>query len=353
MKPYERVPFLEAHVAAVELFKRIALVILGSMLLFASAVGLLGGTLIWHACRTWPQAQGKIVRFTLQPDPEERRLMVLDLEYEFSAHGKSETGTQLSPYVHDNRMHVWLARWKERQYRAGQPITVMYDPNDTGRNFVERPGLVECLARVAGTAAFGGWMVYLFFRFRRRRMPRDVISAKEQRTSVARDEIAHLTTPIVLRGISSHSPLGSVLSGWPRCRVALVVDRFHFAVVQGPYTKLGIASSFLTMFLLIWLQSVWMLLLLHVIFDTKEIVFRRMAWNTLGAGRFNELSGADPINNVVVYGLEPRRNRLWYRIERRGRDEFIEIADEDRRVAEHFVIGFDAYSQMSNERPTG
>ena len=351
MKPYDHPVLLDTLTACLEQFKRFALLILGCALLVASTLMLFGGTQVWFGCRSWPQAQGTIVRFKLQQDPAQRRLMSLDLEYEFSVEAKRQTGTRLSPLVTDNRMHVWLARWKERQYKVGQQVLVMYDRRDMQASFVEKPQLVDVLARFVGTAGLGGWMVYLFFRFRRRRVPDEVIFGREQRALVDRDLIVHSGGPIVLKGISSHTVLGSLFSSWPRCRAALVVDQTHFAVIQGPYTKRGIASSFLTLMLLFWLQSFWTLLL-HVMLETKEIAVRRSAWNSLQAGLINRLSGADPIDRVIVYGLEPHRNRFWYRIERRQRDEFIEIAGKDRDVAEYFATVSDEYLRMSGQEPT-
>ncbi len=321
------------------------------MLLIGAAGSLLGGLLIWHACRDWPQAPGKIIRLKVHPDAEQRRLRVFDLEYEFTVHGKRLSGSALSPFAVNNRMHVWLAWWKERQYSVGQAVLVMHDPNDAQRHFLEKPELIGCLGRFAGFASLGAWMVYLFFRFRKRSVPKEVIAAKENQASIDPDIFVNHKDPIALRGISSHSPLGSLLSSWPKCRAALVVDQSQFVVVPGPYTKLGYASSLLTVILLVWWQS-FSVLLVHFVLEAKEIISRRIAWNNLCAGRYDELDGADLISDVIVYGFDFRRNRLWYRIKRRRRDEFIEIAENDERAAQFFALVANEYLRMSDEGPT-
>lgn len=344
MQPYNQPGFLDAFMAGLGHLKRFSLLILGSMLLLSAALMLVGGLLMWVACRNWPRARGQITKLELVAQDHPRSTL-LDLEYEFTVQGQQYTGTMLSPFASDNVMHRWLAWWKARTYSVGEPVEVMYRPNDLSTCFVERPTLLGCLLRFFGISTIGGWMVFLFFQFRRRTVPEAVLKNRSF-AEPGGDGVEPMPQVLVLRGISSHEVLGSLLSGWPQSHAAIVVDQTHFLVVAGPYSRMGIASSFFTLSLLVWLKLSGMLWL-HLLWETQEVIVRRLNWNRLRAKQFDELKRADPIAQVTIYGLEPDRNRFWYRIERRKRDEFIEIAPQDRARAEHLVAGFNALVQSA------
>ena len=326
--------------------KRAGLLILGGLLVISAVLLLLGGWMIHLATNNWPQTKGRLLKFDVKPLKNHSSHIKLEVAFNYSVGDRNFQGQYFSPMTRPGKMLRWVGRRKQNQYFVGDVVNVLYDPRNPSNGYLEAPDLFwdVCLIPVS-ICALGIWLLYLFVKTRRRTVPVAVTGQLERQFAdrmkwrpimqsvLERDHV-------VLRGVVAYSATGGLLSGWPQCHVALVASPNEFAVVPGPFTKRGIASSLWTLVLEFSLSRFW-LPAIHGMFFLVEIWRRHRNWRLIRKQCFPELlTNTDtvlvvPIDDAFVYGYEPGKRQPWYRLPGQRMDEFVRLFHgEDGRADE-------------------
>ena len=247
---------------------------------------------------------------------------------------------------------------RTRCYRVGREVSVIYDPDDPSHAYLETPDLFwDVLLVPISIGGLGIWLLYLFVKTKRRKVPNVMAGQSdirfEDRTKwrpilervIERDHI-------VLQGIAAYSAAGGLLAGWPQSQVALVASPNQFAVVPGPYTKRGLASSMLTLVLEFSLSRFW-LPAIHSTLFLIQIGRQRRHWRQISELRISELLTSTndihviSIDDAVVYGYETGTRRLWYRLPGQIMDDFIQLPKENAGLADE-LIAYISVMQKAN-----
>ena len=155
----------------------------------------------------------------------------------------------MSPLTRPGKIAWWRASNKQNQYRVGRDVSVIYDPDDPSHAYLETPDLFwDVLLVPISIGGLGFWLLYLFVKTRRRKVPNVIAGQREVRFADRKKwrpiiELVIERDHIVLQGITAYSAAGGLLAGWPQSQMALVASPNQFAVVPGPCTKRGLASS--------------------------------------------------------------------------------------------------------------
>lgn len=320
------------------IFKRLCLLVFGSVLMLAGTAMLVGGLLIWKATRPWPETKARILQCEIV-DAQSSRRVRLDLKYEYTVDGRPLTGTGLSPVVPDNEVTSREARHWQQTYPQGSQTTACYDPDLPQRVFLVRPDLTDVLLYPLAVTAFGAWLLLVCRQTRRNRVPATLVTPSDYLHSddedIDADEWAErMSSPLILSGTIPHPKIGGLMSGWPECHTAVVISSEQFAVIPGPYTRRGIASCFVTLLLELSVSMVW-LPAFHSLLILVESGKRYLSWARLNDQRFPSPGSADAakhstsIADAVVYGFDETRFRLWFRQPNSLMDEFVQLSEDD------------------------
>lgn len=332
--------FIQLYFSLLIAFKRTCLLIFGGSLVIAASMMLVGSALIWSHTRTWPTTNGNVTKFNFHPIPGRRTRVQLDLSYQYTVGGRPLRGTSLSPVITNRETSQRFARRKQRKYSANQRVVVYYDPKDPGRSFLELPDVFwDVSVYPASIGCLGLWMLYLFVQTRRRRVPADVKSRADGRLDDMQRWKPILEAVVdrehcVLLGTTRFAEIGGLLAGWPNCRVALVASPSHFALIPGPYTQRGVASTLLTLLLEFSLSWFW-LPLGHGLLFFIEMLVRKANWRVLEQNRIDDLIAnranvkSVSIDEAIIYGIDDMKSRFWFRLPGSNTDEFIQIASDD------------------------
>jgi len=338
----------EFYFEALFRFKRVCLCVLGSLLFISAALMLLGGALVYRASSGWPQTPGQLLKFDVQPLKRHSSHLKIEVAFTYSVGGKDFQGQYFSPLTRPGKILRWVGRQKQSEYRVGDRVKVIYDPSDPAQAYLEAPHLFWDIALVpVSIGCLGAWLLFLFIKTRRRTVPPAVAAQRESRFANRNKwrpimESVIEQDHLVLRGFTAYSATGSLLSGWPSCRVALVASPNEIAVVPGPFTKRGLASSALTLILELSLSRFW-LPAIHGMFFLFEMLRRGRHWRMIRDQRFTELVEDSEhirlvsIDEAVVYGYDPTKRRLWYRLPGQKMDEFIRLSEADEDQADQLI----------------
>lgn len=339
--------------------KRICLFVFSGLLLISVALMLIGGLMIYRATSDWRQTKGELLKFNIRPlegHPSHRKL---EVAFRYSVGNANYKGRHLSSMTRPGTIPGWRARHKQNQYRVGREVSVIYDPEDPSHAYLETPDLFwDVLLVPISIGGLGFWLLYLFVKTKRRKVPNVIAGQSEFRFEDSKKwrpimEAVIERDHIVLQGIAAYSAAGGLLAGWPQSQVALVASPYQFAVVPGPCTKRGFASSVLTLVLEFSLSRFW-LPAVHGTLFLIQIWRRRRNWKQISEQRFSELLASNntihliSIDDAVVYGYEPGTRRLWYRLPGQIMDEFIQLPEGNAGRADELI----AYiSVMQNAKP--
>lgn len=328
--------------------RRVCLLLFGGLLLFSVMLMLLGGTLIYRSTVDWPQTKGQLLKFDVHPLKGHPAHLKADVGFRYSVDGQNYDGQYLSAMTRPGKIPWWRARHKQNQYRVGRDVSVIYDPDDPSHSYLETPDLFwdVCLVPVS-IGGLAVWLLYLFAKTKRRKVPVHIVDRKENQLSNIETWRPTMKSVlerdyVVLEGTATHSAAGGLFAGWPQCHIALIASPNEFAVVPGPYTKRGLASSFLTLVLEFSLSRFW-LPALHGSIFLFQARRRRRHWRLIRERRFSELMANSgniaqvSIDLAVVYGYEPSTRRLWYRLPGQIMDEFIQLPEEKTPCADELT----------------
>ncbi|MGI9470035.1 MAG: DUF3592 domain-containing protein [Rubripirellula sp.] len=342
----QRLTFLYSE--ALFRLKRIGLLLIGGLLVISAVLMLLGGSMIYGVTRNWPHAKGQLQKFDLRPMKNRWSHVELVVVFSYSVDGKEYQGEYFSPMTRPGKILRHVGHRKQQRYHAGDAVDVIHDPRDPSVGYLEAPDLFWDVSLIpVSIGALGMWLLYLFVKTKRRVVP-DVVAA--QQTNRFEDD--QTWKPIVqsvlerdhvvVEGIAAYSATGGLLAGWPQCRVALIASPNEFAVVPGPFTKRGVASSLLTLLLEFSLSRFWLPAIHGLLFLTQAWK-RRQNWQHLNSHQLPELA-ANPdrvhvvsIDEAVVYGYERRQRRLWYRLPGKRMDEFVQLPQGDDYRADEII----------------
>ena len=346
--------------------KRIGSFVLGGLLLMAVALMLLGGLLIYGATIDWPQAKGQLRTFELRPLDGHSLHRKIELEYQYSVGETEYTGRYLSPMSRPGKIPFWTVYRIQKRYRTGGAVDVIYDPGDPSASYLEAPDLFwDILLVPMYCGGLAVWLLYLFVKTRRRTVPASIAAQSESRFADRKKWLPVIESVVdrdyvILHGIAAYSAAGGLLAGWPQCRIALVASPNEFAVIPGPFTKRGVASSLFTLTLELSLRSFW-LPAIHGTLFLVEMWRRGRNWKLLGGQRLSELmQNTDSIHLVsideaTVYGYDPKSRRLWYRLPGSKSDEFIRFLPEDTDRGEElmaYIMLMQHADQTTEDQPS-
>lgn len=332
--------------------KRIGLFVFGGLLLLSSVLMLLGGWMIHGATADWPETQGRLLKFDVEPLKNHSSHVRIDVAFRYTVDGNDYQGQYFSPLTRPGKMLRWVARRKQHQYQVGEVVSVIYDPGDPSVSYLEPADLFWDVSLIpVSIGALGTWLLFLFVKMKRRVVPAEVAAQQENRFEDLAKWRPILTSVVdrdhlLLNGFTAYSATGSLLAGWPQCRVALIATPNEFAVVPGPFTKRGIASSLLTLALEFSLSRFW-LPAFHGTFFLIEIWRRYRNWRLIDQEHYSELlTKTDhvqltPIDDAVVYGLDQRNNRFWYRLPGQRMDEFVRLHQWESGQADELIAYID------------
>ncbi len=327
--------------------KRVALLILGGLLVPSASLMLVGGSMIHHATSDWPQAKGRLLKFDVHPIEKNASHVKLDVEYSYSVDQANYQGRFFSPMTRPGKIVRWRGYNRQRHYRLGDAVNVIYDPRDPSSSYLEATDWFWDIALIpVSIGALGFWMLYLFVKTRRRHVPKAIAALASDRFSNLEKWRPVIESVIerdyqVLRGLTAYSATGSLLAGWPQCRVAIVASPNEFAVIPGPFTLRGVASSVLTLALEFSLSRFW-IPSTHGIFFLIEMWRRNRQWKCVEELRFQELFEnfdnilITPIDDATIYGCDAEL-QLWYRLPGQNMDEFMRLSQGDEHVADELV----------------
>jgi hypothetical protein len=339
--------------------KRAALLTFALSLMVGATLMIGGGYLIFAVAERFPTTEGKLRRFQLHPLPRRSWSHVaIEVAFDYQVDGKKFSGEHFSPMTRPGKIIRWYAESKRADYQPGDTVRVLYDPKDPSVAYLEAPSLFwDVLFVPGGLMALGLWLLYVFVRTRRRRVPKRISAQLENRFSDRRHWRPVLQTVVdedhvVLVGTTVFPTSGSLLSGWPSCRTALVATPNEFAVVPGPYTLRGFASSLLTLVLELSLSRLW-IPVIHGVFFSIEFMHRRRLGKLVAQRSLAELFAEEddaiqlvPIDDAIIYGFDETRGRLWYRLPEGKSDEFIRIAPEQQEAVDQ-LFGYIGLMQQA------
>ena len=339
--------------------KRLAVFLFAASMLLVGVLTLSGLYLAWHSTRDWSTAQATIQKFDVHELPGRRNVFFYTLIYEFRVDGQDYTGETISPRNSDFVLTRPESHWYSSQYRPGQTVDVVYEPDRPGfRSFIERVTLSDVVFVPCGILLLGVWILYLLRMTRVRSVPKRVLQEADNADSPHWHSIYQtvlLKDQIQIRGKAWYARSRG-LTQWPNSRVGLVATPNTIGVIRGPFTAGGFLAASLTSFLEFFVSA--LVAIVHAAAFLLEWFSRHRTWQQfLSANDPNEYSNdrnsADivSIDDTIIYGYDKKKHELWFRLPSRPVDDCIKLAPDMIQEIEQF-IGYVRLMQGANDIAT-
>lgn len=336
--------------------KRLAIYFFAIGLAFAGAMTLQKKFDAWQSSHSLSSAEGRIVEFSVVGGKSEKRYPY-KLKYKFKVEEQTYEGRQLFAWLpeSDKLSKEEYRRYKNR-FRVNQAVTVYYDPADPGnRSYLEKVP-VHHLAIPAVSLLFGLWVLYLLRVTRARQVPKRVLQTTKDENDphwlrTYQSALEHEQIEIEGKAWYSYS---SGIGEWLNSRVGMVANPNTVVVVRGPYTAAGLGAALVT--LVLEIRFYFILAIFHGTAFFSVWKRRKATWEM-----FKQETSPDAypkvlpyaaevvsIDSIRIYGFDPKRRELWYRLARRPVDDCIKLSPTMADQIDTF-IGFIELMQRANQ----
>lgn len=339
--------------------KRTAIYFFAISLAFYGAMELQDQSKIWQSNQGWKATEGKIVQFSTVRNARKRKSEEYSykLRYTFTANGEGHEGHQLSASLPENSH---LSKSEERHYRnlfkVNTAVTVYYDPADpSNRSYLETVQLHQLAVPVV-SLMFGLWVFYLLRVTRARQVPKQVLQTTKDENDpywlrVYQSALEHEQIDVEGKAWYSYS---SGIGEWLNSRVGIVANPNTVVVVRGPYTASGFGAAVVT--LLLELRFYFILAIFHGTAFFGVWKGRKATWRLfLQKANPDDYPKSPPyaaevvsIDSIRIYGYDPKRRELWYRLARRSVDDCIKLSPQMADQIDTFM-GFIELMQRANQ----
>lgn len=339
--------------------KRTALYLFATGLTLFGAVSLQQELDSWQSTRGWLEAAARVDHFSTVRNRKggNSNKFSYKLKYTFRAGEQEYEGYQISASLPENSS---LSKAERRYYqdffRTKRSFTIYFDPADPGnRSFLEK-AQIHHLAIPLVSLLFGLWVLYLLRVTRARKVPKRVLEATKDENDpywlrIYQSALEHEQIEIEGKAWYSYS---AGIGEWLNSRIGIVANPNTVVVVRGPYTPSGWGAAVVTLSLEI--RFYFILAIIHGTAFFGVWRRRKATWEL-----FTQKTSPDnypkvppyaaevvSIDSIRIYGFDPKRRELWYRLARRSVDDCIKLSPQTADQIDTF-IGFIELMQRANQ----